>query len=1054
MAKFYLKFILSFLLLFFLFSSSFAYALEAQYPEIFGLSINENSTLPEYAKYFFNVGMISAGILAVIVVAFGGTLYLISSLRGQFTSEGKEWIKAGILGMLLILSAYLIAYTINPYLVIFDLKGLAPLTFLANLFETPSPPLPVDVYFEIPIGTLTENVLARQIDCYDFDGKGDPIPGRQIGTDDGRTIFGPTYLENDRPDCALNLAEAFEKKFNLANELAKKISELMATCSCAGNCDTQWSPPCDSEPPCIGQATCTPVSNKNCCSDEIREKIEHGPIVLDLEDGLKITFRGLDEFRSNSGYPAIKNIAEMQPPPRINNKEITAMNIAADVCGTCDLNCPVCFPGDGACLLEKQACKIGEANCRLSQTGCLQQNSPWHNLKLIDQLAYFEGKIGELKQSVKFDLDNLEKGEGDLQKCYLADSYIDFIKKYERNDDNEKIIAVQTNFRELGASGSTSPINPAKYCEGFEYGNSTCYSQCQQQCPGATQVEFNCYKGAPDCNNIASFQEKQACLAEQARIIKQCYSNRTCLPELSPFKNFSECMIACKINCFDLCDQKSGQDKLQCQIACNDDSQCLLENEDKCVISFNRLKDCTDPSGCINSCQGDADCENSCRIKHNNPEFLKNCAETSAALCTYGSDQNAGYPDCLKYPYSISGNYSSSFIYENPISQICSNPNAITGIGTTCQSAYPETAKCPSASRCPECPCGITYKYTEQLSSSSGSSGGVVCPPGECLGNDGVCSPGNCASSSANLSSNECVCPTAEPGTPECYKSCESNRLSRTESEYRVVSANCAGFSYNDDPLTFYCNQTWWEQNTQKNQEPLGSSFTCEKEQEIPIGNSVDDSEKWARSFIESINKFTEEMYGAARYLIGVGQEQDYCECSSKCGPVEFACQPKCEEGIKEITDEEGNVISTEPTCIRQDCIGNSCQKMIHILLGGSTGACQGEGVATYLNKVRQGLENFKGAMTGSQRSDILKELEYSRKMVNACSQNYSKQTQILSCTRVEDEIIPPIIGDSIPGKAIINGKTAAPSYCYGQAAGEVLGAGSTADNWFCCQSK
>src|SRR4030065_515422 len=105
------------------------------------------------------------------------------------------------------MSAYLIAYTINPALVIFDLKGLAPLTFLANFFETPSPPLPVDIYNEIQIGILAENVVSRQMDCYDFDSNGNPIPGKQIKTDDGRNLIGPTYLERDRADCSVKLAE-------------------------------------------------------------------------------------------------------------------------------------------------------------------------------------------------------------------------------------------------------------------------------------------------------------------------------------------------------------------------------------------------------------------------------------------------------------------------------------------------------------------------------------------------------------------------------------------------------------------------------------------------------------------------------------------------------------------------------------------------------------------------------------------------------------------------------------------------------------------------------
>ncbi|MFH1968344.1 MAG: pilin [bacterium] len=1043
------------------------FALETNYPTIFGLSIDGDSSLPEYAKYFFNIGVLLAGILAVIVVAFGGIYYLVSLGRGKFTDEGKEWIKAGILGLLLIMSAYLIAYTINPALVIFDLKGLAPLTFLANLFETPSPSLPVDIYYEIPIGILTENVVARAVDCYDFDFKGDPIPGEQITVDDGRTLFGPTHLTHDRVDCFLKLSEAIEKKSDLANKLAQEIAKLMATCTCAGNCDTEWNPSCDAEPPCVGQATCKPP-DKACCSEETKEKTEHGPVKIDLGNSIEIEYKGLDEFRSNNNYSTIKNIVELQPPAKINNREISVINLGVEACGTCDFNCPICAPGDGDCFVQRQNCKLDEATCRNNQTGCLKQNSPWYNLKLIDQLTYLKGKAEEIKQKVQLDLNNLKKGESDLGKCYLADSYVDFLKTYEKNDKNNKTIVVATTFKDTEAGGAASLINPAKYCEGFQYGNSTCYSQCQKQCPpGTTEAEINCYRGAPDCNNIASFEEKQACLLAQTEYIKkECYDKRTCLANLSPYNNFSECMTGCEVGCFDSCDQKTGADKTQCQRDCNDDSQCLQENEGACVVNYNRLKDCADPTGCITACSGNKDCEKACGTKFDDPDFIKNCAETSAALCTYGSDQNAGYPDCLKSPYSTSGNYSSSFVYENPASQICSNPNKIISAGTTCQSQYPETSKCPSASACPSCPCGIAYKYIEASSSSSGgssssgSSGGGECPPGECLGPDGICSPGYCNGygDSAILNS-ECICPTAEPGTPECYKPCGTSSsgggVIRVESEYRVVSAECDKLSYNDDPLTFYCNQTWWKKDETKNQEPLGNSMTCEKEQEIPVGNTVDDAEKWAGSFIDVIEKFVFKADMMIRYLDGIGREKGYCECGSKCGPTEYACQPKCEEGEKEVVDDDGNT-STVKVCNRTDCVGNSCQQMIHLLLGGSTGACQGEGVKKYSDQIKQELVEIKKlmAMPENSRSDILKELEYSRKMVNTCSQNYSKETKILSCTRVEDEIIPPIIGSTESSRAIINNKIATPSYCYGQAAGEVLGTGSKADNWFCCQSK
>ena len=219
--------------------------------------------------------------------------------------------------------------------------------------------------------------------------------------------------------------------------------------------------------------------------------------------------------------------------------------------------------------------------------------------------------------------------------------------------------------------------------------------------------------------------------------------------------------------------------------------------------------------------------------------------------------------------------------------------------------------------------------------------------------------------------------------------------------------------------------------------------FTCEKENEIPVGNTIDEAEKWSREFMAVANEFIiRKATPLIEYItkIGAKDPKSYCECNSKCDSGDFACLPKCE------TAKEGG-------CEIKLCDGNPCQQMIGLLVGRKD-PCGGDGVKKYSNQVKEGLKPVKNFISNNQRSDILKSLVYSRKAINSCSQNYAKQTKVLSCTRVEDEIMPPIIGGSNPGVAIING-TATSSYCYGQALGEIKGTTNpTADNWFCCQAK
>jgi len=486
------------LLIFFVLSFSFfacqIFALEVEPPELFGLNIG-SGTLPEYVRYVFGVGIIIAVILALIVFAYGTIYFFLDYAKGKILSEGKEWMKAGVIGLTLSAGAYLILYTINPNLVILRLDGLSIPSYLFSPESSNISGMSVATYKEIPIGSLTESLLSRTMACYNYDDNGDPIDGEKIKTDDGRQIIGPTYLNHDRVDCAFKLGEAIENKAELVKQLSDKLVTLMQQCSCSLNSGATsinntddlsnsdlclnssisetsndssiyyaqlaantsnglcLDPVCKVEHCTVSGNKCKDSCNSACkcsggqcdqCPKGVKDKIDHGPICItylcnSTQDFIKAynqahpnptaddcsaiekKFGGMDEFRSqyNNSYEMIRQVVEMQPPPKYEGKEITVM--LSGNCNVCNNTCQACDPDSNnysSCQQQRQSCLENLFTCENKRKQCLMQNSPWYKLRLIDQLTYLKGKLEEIKQKVQIDLNNLTRGETELGRCY------------------------------------------------------------------------------------------------------------------------------------------------------------------------------------------------------------------------------------------------------------------------------------------------------------------------------------------------------------------------------------------------------------------------------------------------------------------------------------------------------------------------------------------------------------------------------------------------------------------------------------------------------------
>jgi len=116
--------------------------------------------LPLYVKYFYYLSLMIAGLLALGTMVYGGFLYLISAGAPVKMIAAKDQITGGILGLVVLLSSYLILATINPQLAIFRLPSLEKVT--GPEIEVPPLEKKVLTYFQIPTGIIIENAVLNE----------------------------------------------------------------------------------------------------------------------------------------------------------------------------------------------------------------------------------------------------------------------------------------------------------------------------------------------------------------------------------------------------------------------------------------------------------------------------------------------------------------------------------------------------------------------------------------------------------------------------------------------------------------------------------------------------------------------------------------------------------------------------------------------------------------------------------------------------------------------------------------------------------------------------
>ncbi len=245
--------------------------LEIDYPDVPGAKTPGIETkLPGYIKYIFNFALILGVIMAFAVLLFGGIRWLASVGSPEVISNAMSWMKAGIMGLILLFCSYLIFTTINPELAILKLPDL-------TLFEPSEPPehtppeTEITYYQEIPVGLLIENVLAKNIDCYHYDIKDANPSGDMIDIDLSTPDIVDKMKNHDRLDCIKKLLTAIKIKSEKLKNLSKELKILAVDIESKSQDLTNYANQCDCDHCDKNCSGCSGCGNSSCncnCSDD------------------------------------------------------------------------------------------------------------------------------------------------------------------------------------------------------------------------------------------------------------------------------------------------------------------------------------------------------------------------------------------------------------------------------------------------------------------------------------------------------------------------------------------------------------------------------------------------------------------------------------------------------------------------------------------------------------------------------------------------------------------------------------------------------------------
>lgn len=169
--------------------------LELGYPELGVPGVETPTTtrtvLTDFIRYIFTLAISFAGLLAFGALIYGGIRYLTSAGDPTKMSDGKDQAMAGFLGLIILLSSYLILNTIDPQLVLKEAPTIESLEqgiyayVKADCVDDPDDSFDDPVFISQSSPDLSVE-LSQSLQCIEFlSGKEELTVGVCSGTDFG-----------------------------------------------------------------------------------------------------------------------------------------------------------------------------------------------------------------------------------------------------------------------------------------------------------------------------------------------------------------------------------------------------------------------------------------------------------------------------------------------------------------------------------------------------------------------------------------------------------------------------------------------------------------------------------------------------------------------------------------------------------------------------------------------------------------------------------------------------------------------------------------------------